>query len=127
MVIISQGNHPFSSRTRKLSPVEPEVLIWKRIYRASDLNAIDSKRYASLNVRLSQEGYKKNEPLCGLERERPSLFKDLLTYFVTNLQYSEKDILSVLNLFREDYIKYFDLPYSNNFSPKIVNIDNYRK
>ena len=106
--------------------------IWKvsmaaLIYRAFDLKAIDSKKYASLNVRLSQEGYKKNEPICGIDKERPSLFKDLLSYFVTNLQYSEKDILSVLNLFRDDYIKYFDLPYSNNFSPKVVNIDNYRK
>ncbi len=106
--------------------------IWKvsmaaLIRRAYDLSIIDKRKYTSLNVRLSQEGYKKCEPLCGLVKEKPSLFKDLLTYFSTNLNYSEKDILSVLSLFREDYIEYFDLQYSNNFSPKVIKLSDYKR
>ena len=97
------------------------------IRRAYDLAIIDKRKYTSLNVRLSQEGFKKYEPLCGLVKEKPSLFKDLLTYFSTNLNYSENDILSVLSLFREDYIEYFDLQYSNKFSPKIINLNDYKR
>ena len=104
-----------------------QVSMASLIHRAYDLGAIDKKKYTSLNVRLSQLGYKKIEPPCGLIKERPNLFKDLLAYFITNLSYSEKDLLTILNLFREDYIKYFDLSYNNNFSPKIVNMNDYKK
>lgn len=106
--------------------------IWKvsmaaLIRRAYDLAIIDKRKYTSLNVRLSQEGFKKNEPTCGLVKEKPSLFKDLLTFFSTNLNYSEKDILSVLNLFSKDYIEYFDLQYSNRFSPKVIKLSDYKR
>lgn len=97
--------------------------IWKvsmaaLIYRAKTLECIDDKKYTSFQVRLSQQGYKKLEPPCSLEKEMASLFRDIINYCVNSLEYSEDEIRKLFGLYPEDYRNIFSLSPVNNIKPK---------
>lgn len=101
--------------------------IWKvsmaaLIYRAKELKCIDEKKYNSLQVRLSQQGYKKSEPSCGLEIEKPSMFKDILDYYYNELNFDEITIRKMFGVYKDDYRNICYLLPTINIKPKNSNL-----
>ena len=101
--------------------------VWKvsmaaLLYRAKELKCIDEKKYTSLQVRLSQQGYKKSEPPCGLEIEKPSLFKDILDYYYNELNFDEVTIRKMFGIFKDDYRNICYLLPTANIKPKNNNL-----
>lgn len=70
------------------------------LYRARAIGAIDSGKYKSLYVRISQLGYRKNEP-NPLTPERPKMLRWVIDQYLTDRRYSVRE-LSAASLCRED-------------------------
>lgn len=55
-------------------------------------------------VQLSRAGFSsKNEPFCGLEKEKPTLLKNLINLHLNKLEYSLAELCEVLILFTSDF------------------------
>lgn len=67
------------------------------IRRAHALEKIDDRKYKSLNVQISQYGYRKTEP-AEPPREEPSILSDVLTVFRDEHGYSEQELASVVGM-----------------------------
>lgn len=80
------------------------------IRRARDLNQIDESRYKSLNVQISQRGWRKIEPV-ELEREEPSLIAQVIAVHHDEHEYSTKELALMTGLYENEYVERFgDLP-----------------
>lgn len=99
------------------------------IVRAHDLALIDDKKYTSLNVRLSQMRYRQNEPTMNIEKEEPSLFKDIVLYFFRELNYSEKELLQLLSINQDDFYNSFYIETRNHIrsNKKLAVVDFTKK
>lgn len=78
------------------------------IHRAKDLELIDENKYKSLNVRLSQSGYRVNEPTMDIEKEEPTLLKDIILYLYNELNYNKTEMMKVLTINEYDYDEIFE-------------------
>lgn len=76
------------------------------IRRARDLNQIDEPRYKSLNVQISQRGWRKIEPV-ELEREEPSLIAQIVAIHHDQHGYSTKELAHMTGLYESEYAKRF--------------------
>jgi Zn-dependent peptidase ImmA (M78 family)/transcriptional regulator with XRE-family HTH domain len=65
------------------------------IRRAVDLNCISERRYRTLNMSLSAQGYKTNEPFP-IEVEQPKLLGQIRAMHEESLGYTERDIDNLL-------------------------------
>lgn len=82
------------------------------IRRARDLDAITQSRYTSLNVQMSKLGYRKNEPIV-FEKERPSLFEEIINLYIENKKETLDDIAQRTNISKNVLIKLYK-PHRNN-------------
>lgn len=65
------------------------------LMRARTLGTISEQRAIALWRKMSSLGYRKNEPAV-LPREEPHLYRDLLRFYLTELDYSETDLGSAI-------------------------------
>lgn len=80
------------------------------IRRARDLGQIDESRYRSLNVQISQRGWRKIEPV-ELEHEQPSLISQIISLHHEQHSYSIDELANVTGLHAGEYSRRFgDLP-----------------
>lgn len=76
------------------------------IRRARDLDQIDEARYRSLNVQISQRGWRKIEPV-ELEREEPSLVAQVIAVHHDQHHYSTKELAALTGLLQTEYCARF--------------------
>jgi Zn-dependent peptidase ImmA (M78 family) len=78
------------------------------IRKAKDTQAISQRQYESLCVRISQLGYRKNEP-NPIAPERPTMLRKIIDLHLSNCGYSVADLsasmLSLEDEFREVYLR----------------------
>jgi Zn-dependent peptidase ImmA (M78 family)/transcriptional regulator with XRE-family HTH domain len=87
------------------------------IRKAFDSGAIDKARYTSLNVQLSQHGYRKQEPSMGLTPETPSVISIVVDLYQKELKYTFNDIADLVKIHPEELMEL----YKPNLSPfKII-------
>jgi Zn-dependent peptidase ImmA (M78 family)/transcriptional regulator with XRE-family HTH domain len=89
------------------------------IRRAHDLECITTRRYRTLNMSLSAQGYKRNEPFA-IETEKPKLFQRIIDMHVHALGYNEMDIgklMFVPQLAPRPILKFDDKPFMSTQSP----------
>lgn len=72
--------------------------------RAFDLGLITKSRYESLNCYLSQLGFRKSEP-NPVEKEAPSLFKEIIDSYVQDDDYTTEDIAKKAHLKKNVLVK----------------------
>ncbi len=90
------------------------------IRKAYDCGAIDKARYTSLNVQLSQHGYRKQEPLMGLTLETPSIISIVVDLYQKELKYSFDDIADLVKIYPDELMNL----YRPNLSPfKVIRND----
>lgn len=74
------------------------------VKKALDLGIISAKQRQYFYVQMSRNGYSRNnEPDCGLEKEKPTLFNNLLKLYKSELDYSDIDLAKVMSLNKEEY------------------------
>lgn len=96
-----------------------KVSIAALVRRAYDLGIITRARYTSLNVQLSREGYKKNEPTYGMVSEKPTLFKQIMDIHLKELEYSEQELADKMCLSLDDFRQIYDTYTTRPFKFKI--------
>lgn len=79
------------------------------VRRAKDLELIDKNKYTSLNVRISQSGYRINEPTMDIEKEEPTLLKDIILYLYNEMNYNKTEMMKVLTINETDYNEIFGI------------------
>lgn len=72
------------------------------IRRAHTLGKIDNRKYKSLNVQISQLGYRKHEP-GEVPREEPRILSDVLSVFREDHGYSDTELASVVGLHAHEF------------------------
>lgn len=80
------------------------ILLW-----AKHLGALKDDYYRFLQMKLSQNGWRKSEPLDDeWEIEQPTLLNELIEFHLVDLGYSENELFSLLNAnkktFRREYL-----------------------
>ncbi len=92
------------------------------VKKALDLKLISAKQRQYFYVQMSRNGYSRNnEPDCGLEKEKPTLFKNLLALYKSELDYSDSDLAKAMSITVDE----FQSLYSNNTErPKLRLIAN---
>ncbi|MEX0663112.1 MAG: XRE family transcriptional regulator [Balneolaceae bacterium] len=80
------------------------------IRKAYDLKLINQKQRQYFYVQMSRNGYSRNnEPECGLKKEKPTLFQNLLNLYRNQLDYSLSDLSTVMSLNEDEMIKTYDI------------------
>lgn len=93
------------------------------IRKAYHCGAVDKLKYTSLNVQLSQHGYKKKEPSMGLLPETPSIIPIVVDLYQKELKYSLADIAGLVKL----HIDELTALYKPNLSPfKVIRNDSQK-
>ena len=77
------------------------------IRRARDLGRIDERRYKSLNVQISQKGWRKIEPV-EIEHEQPTLIPQIIALHHGQHQYAVGELARLTGLFDEEYVERFN-------------------
>ena len=77
------------------------------IRRARDLERIDERRYTSLNVQVSQRGWRKAEPVQ-IEHEHPTLIPQIISMHHQVHDYSIEDLATMTGLYPAEYAERFD-------------------
>lgn len=72
------------------------------IRKAHTLGKIDNGKYKSLNVQMSQLGYRKNEP-GELAREEPRILSEVLSVFRDDHGYSDTELAKVVGLHSHEF------------------------
>jgi len=94
------------------------------IMRAKKLKCITESQYKSLFVQLSKSGYRRNEPI-EIPQQKPELLNKLIKTYLEDLDYSPRELASVLKLndfdFQETYLN--SRAFSN---PRVVNINRHK-
>jgi Zn-dependent peptidase ImmA (M78 family) len=110
------------SSFQRLASLKPywKVSIAALVRRSYDLNVINKSRYTSLNVQLSRDGYKKNEPDYGMKKEVPTMFKQILDLYLNDLEYTERQLADKMCLSEEDFKGIFDIYSDKQTRFKIV-------
>jgi Zn-dependent peptidase ImmA (M78 family)/transcriptional regulator with XRE-family HTH domain len=105
-------NHLFGGLTiNKLADLKS---YWKTsfaslIRRAHDLGVINKSKYTSLYVQISQLGYRKHEPDCGITFEMPKLIKSMVKLHLNELEYTKEELMEILKMNKSDLQDLFDL------------------
>lgn len=76
------------------------------IRRARDLDCIDERRYTSLNVQISQKGWRKTEPVQ-LEYEQPTLIPQIIHMHHHVHQYDVSELAQLTGLYESEYCERF--------------------
>lgn len=76
------------------------------IRRARDLGRIDERRYTSLNVQISQKGYRKVEPVQ-VAHEQPTLIPQIIRTHRDEHGYGLADLARLTGLYEEEYSSRF--------------------
>ncbi len=94
-------------RAAQLKPVW-KVSMGALIRRAKDLGVIDDRRYKSLNVSISQKGWRKVEPV-DVDRDKPSVLGATLNIHLREHGYSVEELAKVAAMRPEEFAARFDL------------------
>ncbi|MCM1140457.1 MAG: ImmA/IrrE family metallo-endopeptidase [Muribaculum sp.] len=76
------------------------------LYRAKSLMTISEKDYRNLQIFYSKKGYNHGEP-SPLAYETPSLIKETISLYKTELGYSEEDLMNLMTIGMEEYHRFF--------------------
>lgn len=77
------------------------------IRKAHDSGTIDKTRYTSLNVQLSQHGYKKQEPTMGLTPENPSIISIVVDLYQKELKYELEEIADLVKMQLPEFMELY--------------------
>lgn len=92
------------------------------IRRARDLKVIDDSRYKSLNVLMSQRGWRKIEPV-EIPRESPSVVPALLKVHLEDHRYSRDELAKVVGLYPAEFFDRFEIePAAASADPKKMHL-----
>lgn len=94
-------------RAAQLKPVW-RVSMGALIRRARDLAVIDDRRYTSLNVSISQKGWRKVEPV-EVDRDHPSVLAMILDIHLREHGYSVEELAQVVAMRPEEFAARFDI------------------
>lgn len=76
--------------------------------RALQVGFIDERKYTSMNVQISQAGYRKKEPVA-IAAEQPRTMEEIVEFHMNDLDYTTEDVSMLLHLpedtFRKIYLK----------------------
>ncbi len=72
-------------------------------YRAHQLHTIGDKPYKNIMIYLSANGFRKNEPYCGIEYEKPTLLLRLMKNFINSVPNALDELHLSLTRFNERY------------------------
>lgn len=75
------------------------------ITRAYQLNLIDANRRTSLYVQMSQRGWNKVEPECGIKAEIPKAISMLFDLHSEELKYDDDDFAKTFNMYKSEVKK----------------------
>ena len=89
------------------------------IRRARDLGRIDDRRYQSLNVQISQRGWRKLEPV-ELPHEEPNLLPSVIRLHHEQHGYEVRDLAGLTGLFEEEYVGCFRDEYATSAGLRLV-------
>jgi len=89
------------------------ISIGALIKRADDLNAIPENSVRWLWMQMSKYGYRTKEPVV-LEKESPTLMKEIITVFKDELHYQKNELCSMLRISEE----IFDELYGEYYNPE---------
>ena len=94
---------------QRLASLKPywKTSISSIVRRAKDLEVINQQRYTSLNVQLSTQGMRKNEPSYNLKIERPTLVKQIIDACLNELDFTEESLATKMCLTIEDFKKFY--------------------
>jgi Zn-dependent peptidase ImmA (M78 family)/transcriptional regulator with XRE-family HTH domain len=95
-------------RAAQLKPVW-RVAMSALVRRARDLGLLDERRYRSLNVSISQKGWRKLEPI-EVERDQPSVLASLLDVHLRDHGYSLQELADIVAMVPEEFGARFDTP-----------------
>lgn len=76
------------------------------LYRAKSLMTISERDYRNLQIFYSKKGYNHGEP-APLAYETPTLIRETISLYKTELGYSEEDLMSLMTIGTEEYHRYF--------------------
>jgi len=85
------------------------VSIAALLRRARDLGSIDESRYKSLNVQISQRGWRKIEPVT-IERDEPSVVQSLIDIQMGEHELSATELSNIVGLSEEEFSVRFNVP-----------------
>lgn len=85
------------------------VSIHSLLRKAKDTGAIDYNRYRNMQIYMSKCGYAKREPIP-IEPDKPSMVRDIINLYKTDLDYSEEELLELMNIGKQDYKELFCMP-----------------
>jgi Zn-dependent peptidase ImmA (M78 family) len=88
------------------------------VRRAKDLNCISVDKYKQLNIELSRNGYKKQEPI-NVFIDKPNLFVSAYEMYRSELEYSDEELSESFNL-PVDVLSKFCNQTTNKFNLKIT-------
>lgn len=72
------------------------------IRRARDTGAIDDGRYRSLNVQISQRGWRQVEP-APISRDEPSVLRDLIRVHLEDHQFTPQELADIVGLNEDEF------------------------
>lgn len=78
------------------------------IRRAKDLGFINDKRYNSLNVQISSQGMKKNEPNFNLKIEKPTLVKLIIDACLNELEFTTESLADKMCMTVDDFKRFYE-------------------
>ena len=78
------------------------------VRRARDLGLLDDRRYKSLNVSISQKGWRKIEPI-EVDRDQPSILASLLDVHLREHGYSAQELADIVAMAPEEFGARFDV------------------
>lgn len=68
------------------------------LYKLNYTRAITPNRNKSLNVQISQNGFRRIEPTMGVTLDEPTLLKDLVSAHLNELEYSKEDLAKLFSI-----------------------------
>lgn len=95
--------------------------IWKTsmasiLRKALDTKAISEDFYKKWNINFAKRGYRKEEPLSSiLEKEEPSLLKEMVNYYIHEYKYSIEELSEFIYSTKEEMFSEYGLSSNNNF------------
>jgi Zn-dependent peptidase ImmA (M78 family) len=76
------------------------------VRRAKDLGMISDAAYRNMQINFSKRGYNKHEPVS-LPFEPPTLIKDTLSLYKTELDYTDEELQKLMRIGKNDYKEWF--------------------
>lgn len=85
-------------------------------YRAHTMRKISDKQYESIWKLINSYGYRKNEPNADIPIEKPVMLKYLIKFYLSELNYTKKQLCEYLCINPIDYNKMYGILLGEYYS-----------